>query len=84
MGYADNPRHPAVDAAVNDAIQRIRKCGKAPGILMVDPIRAKQCLELGALFVAVAIDLLVLRGGLDAAVSKFKEGLAGAPAQSSY
>ncbi|MNR00232.1 4-hydroxy-2-oxo-heptane-1,7-dioate aldolase [compost metagenome] len=31
MGYADNPRHPSVDAAVNDAIQRIRKCGKAPG-----------------------------------------------------
>ncbi|MNC21339.1 4-hydroxy-2-oxo-heptane-1,7-dioate aldolase [compost metagenome] len=84
MGYADNPRHPSVDAAVNDAIQRIRKCGKAPGILMVDPIRAKQCLELGALFVAVAIDLLVLRGGLDAVVGEFKVGLARAPAQSSY
>lgn len=84
MGYADNPRHPAVDAAINDAIQRIRACGKAPGILMVDPVRAKQCLELGALFVAVAIDLLVLRGGLDAAVGEFNGGLAGAPAQNSY
>lgn len=71
MGYADNPRHPEVDAAINSAIGRIRACGKAPGILMTDEVRAKQCLELGALFVAVSVDLLVLRSGLDSAIGAF-------------
>ncbi|KPX96024.1 aldolase/citrate lyase family protein [Pseudomonas meliae] len=71
MGYADNPRHPEVDAAINSAIGRIRACGKAPGILMTDEARAKECLGLGALFVAVAIDLLVLRSGLGSALSAF-------------
>nr|WP_260408980.1 aldolase/citrate lyase family protein [Pseudomonas cichorii] len=82
MGYADNPRHPAVDAAINDAILRIKVCGKAPGILMVDPVRARECVALGALFVSVAVDLLVLRDGLDAAVALFKSGHA--PVQGSY
>ncbi|MDC7701670.1 aldolase/citrate lyase family protein [Vogesella indigofera] len=72
MGHADNPRHPEVDAAINDAIQRIRRCGKAPGILMTDEARAKQCLDMGALFVAVAIDLLLLRDGLDSSINRFK------------
>lgn len=72
MGFANNPRHPDVDSAINDAIKRIRACGKAPGILMVDAERAEQCLELGALFVAVAIDLLMLRVGLDVAIDRFK------------
>ena len=86
MGYAGDPRHPAVDAAINDAIKRIMACGKAPGILMTDAARAKQCLALGALFVAVAIDLLLLRAGLDAAVGEFKsrnDSLA-APERSAY
>lgn len=77
MGHADNPRHPEVDAAINDAIRRIRACGKAPGILMIDQVRAKQCLELGALFVAVAIDLLLLRTGLDSAIGEFKGNVKG-------
>lgn len=84
LGHADNPRHPDVDAAVNDAIRRIAACGKAPGILMIDPQRAKECLELGALFVAVAIDLLILRGGLESTVGVFKEGVSGTAAPSAY
>ncbi len=33
MGYEGNPNHPEVQAAVVDAIQRIRAAGKAAGIL---------------------------------------------------
>ncbi|VWB87946.1 aldolase/citrate lyase family protein [Burkholderia lata] len=86
MGYADNPRHPEVDAAINDAIKRIRACGKAPGILMTDAGRANECLALGALFVAVAVDLLLLRAGLDTAVREFKGriGRFAVPDQSAY
>jgi 4-hydroxy-2-oxoheptanedioate aldolase len=72
MGYPGQARHPEVDAAIDDAIRRIRACGKAPGILMVDEARARQCLAQGALFVAVALDLLLLRNGLDSTAARFR------------
>jgi 4-hydroxy-2-oxoheptanedioate aldolase len=86
LGYAGKARHPAVDEAINDAIRRIRACGKAPGILMVDEQRARECLELGAQFVAVALDTIVLRDGIDAAAARFRGGAQEAVpiAQSSY
>ena len=71
LGHPGQPRHPEVDAAINDAIRRIRACGKAPGILMVDEQRARECLALGAQFVAVALDLLLLRNGLDSTAARF-------------
>lgn len=73
LGYPGQARHPVVNQAVNDAIRRIRACGKAPGILMVDERRARECLELGAQFVAVALDTILLRDGLDAAAARFRE-----------
>jgi 4-hydroxy-2-oxoheptanedioate aldolase len=73
LGYPGQTRHPAVNQAINDAIRRIRACGKAPGILMVDEQRARECLELGAQFVAVALDTILLRDGLDAAAARFRE-----------
>ena len=39
------------------------------------PQRAQQCLELGALFVAVGMDMLLLRAGADALAARFKASL---------
>jgi ribulose-5-phosphate 4-epimerase/fuculose-1-phosphate aldolase len=50
------PTHPEVQAAIEDAIARILKAGKAPGILTSDVTQAKHYLSLGALFVAVGLD----------------------------
>lgn len=72
LGYPGQARHPAVNRAIDQAIRRIRACGKAPGILMVDQARARECLDLGAQFVAVALDTLLLRDGLDAAAARFR------------
>ena len=72
MGHAGNPRHPEVDVAIDDAIRRIRAAGKAPGILMTDEKRARECLDLGALVVAVALDLVALRSALDASAARFR------------
>ena len=83
MGYPGQPRHPEVDAAINDAIRRIRKAGKAPGILMVDETRARECIALGAQFVAVSMDLILLRTAADAVAAKFKDS-SGAVVQTSY
>lgn len=87
LGYPGQARHPVVDKAIDDAIRRIRACGKAPGILMVDAQRARECLDLGAQFVAVALDTVLLRDGLDAAATRFRgqaPGVAMAPATSGY
>lgn len=73
MGYPGNPRHPEVDRAINDAIARIRAKGKAPGILMVNHDRARECIALGAQFVAVALDMISLRESLDGVAAKFTD-----------
>ena len=83
MGYPGQPRHPDVDATINDAIRRIRKAGKAPGILMVDETRARECLALGAQFVAVAMDLILLRMAADGVAAKFKDS-SGQVVQTAY
>jgi 4-hydroxy-2-oxoheptanedioate aldolase len=76
MGYIGNQAHPEVQAAIVDAIARIRKAGKAPGILMGDETLARQYLSLGALFVAVGVDSMILSRQTSALAAKYKEGLA--------
>jgi 4-hydroxy-2-oxoheptanedioate aldolase len=76
MGHMGNPTHPEVQAAIVDAIARIRKAGKAPGILMGDETLARQYLSLGAVFVAVGVDSMILSRQTSALAAKYKEGLA--------
>lgn len=82
MGHPGNPNHPEVRAAIDGAIARIRACGKAPGILLLDEARARECLALGALFVAVAMDLQILARGAEAVAARF--GAGGGAAKASY
>jgi 4-hydroxy-2-oxoheptanedioate aldolase len=72
MGHVGNPAHPEVQAAIEDAIGRIRKAGKAPGILTADVALARRYLELGALFVAVGLDTQILARNTVALAAKFK------------
>ncbi len=72
MGHVGNPGHPEVQAAIEDAIVRIRKAGKAPGILTADTALSRRYLELGALFVAVGLDTGILVRGTTALVNEFK------------
>jgi 4-hydroxy-2-oxoheptanedioate aldolase len=74
MGYRGNPGHPEVQAAIEDAILRIQKAGKAAGILSADQKLAKRYIELGAAFVAVGVDTTVLMRGLQTLAATFKEG----------
>jgi 4-hydroxy-2-oxoheptanedioate aldolase len=57
---------------IDDAIVRIRKAGKAPGILTPDETLAKRWLALGATFVAVGSDMGLLARGSEALRAKFK------------
>jgi 4-hydroxy-2-oxoheptanedioate aldolase len=73
MGYRGNPGHPEVQAAIEDAIFRIQKAGKAAGILSADQKLAKRYIELGAAFVAVGVDTTVLMRGLQTLAATFKD-----------
>ena len=73
MGHRGNPGHPEVQAAIEDAIVRIVKAGKAAGILCADEKLARRYIELGAAFVAVGVDTTVLMRGLRELAGKFKD-----------
>ena len=73
MGHRGNPGHPEVQAAIEDAIMRIQRAGKAAGILSADEALARRYIELGAAFVAVGVDTTVLMRGLQTLASKFKD-----------
>jgi 4-hydroxy-2-oxoheptanedioate aldolase len=73
MNHRGNPGHPDVQAAIEDAIARIQKAGKAAGILSADEQLARRYIELGATFVAVGVDTTVLMRGLQSLAGKFKD-----------
>ena len=80
MGHVGNSGHAEVQAAIEDAIGRVTGAGKAAGILTPDATLAKRYLELGATFVAVGLDTVLLVRGTHALVSQFKTGVASRPA----
>lgn len=75
LGHAGNPSHPAVTAAIDGAIHRIVKSGKAAGILTTDNTLAHHYLALGATFVAVGLDTQILARQTSALAAAFKSEL---------
>ena len=84
MGFSGNPGHPQVQAAIEDAIARILKAGKAPGILATSEAQAHKWLAAGALFVAVGVDTMLLTAAASALLQKFKPPAGGVRAASAY
>jgi 4-hydroxy-2-oxoheptanedioate aldolase len=73
LGFPGETANPKVKPLIDDAIRRIRKCGKAPGILTPNEADARHWLECGALFVAVGSDVGILARGSEALLAKFKK-----------
>jgi len=61
MGYPGQMDHSEVQAAIDDAVQRIRAAGRAPGVLAT-PATVRRHLERGALFVYVSLAHLLEPG----------------------
>jgi 4-hydroxy-2-oxoheptanedioate aldolase len=72
LGHTGEIANPKVKPLIDDAIRRIRKAGKAPGILTPNEADARHWLECGALFVAVGADVGILARGAEALAAKFK------------
>ena len=84
MGYVGEPGHPEVQAAISDAIVRIRKAGKAAGILTPNEALARNYLEQGCSFVAVGLDTGLLVQATSALAAKFKTSVQAAPQSKTY
>ena len=72
LGYTGEVANPKVKPLIDEAIRRIRKAGKAPGILTPNEADARHWLQCGALFVAVGADVGILARGAEALAAKFK------------
>jgi len=84
MGHVGAPGHPEVQAAIADAIARIRKAGKAAGILSTTEEQARKWLAAGATFVAVGVDTILLTSAAKDLLGKFRPSLPASGAGSSY
>ncbi len=72
LGHPGKSTLPEVQAVIEDAIRRIVATGKAAGILTLDEALARRHLELGATFVAVGVDSILLGRATTALAAKFK------------
>lgn len=71
MGHLGKPNHPDVKQAVADAIATIASHGKAAGVFSADPQTAQEYEKLGASFMLVGVDVLLLRQSACALAAKF-------------
>ena len=60
MGHPGGLDHPAVRAAIEDAIRRITATGKPAGILTSDAAFAQACMGWGTRFTAVGMDISLM------------------------
>jgi 4-hydroxy-2-oxoheptanedioate aldolase len=72
MGHRGQPGHPDVVAAIEDAIRRIVAGGKAAGILVGDDASARRYSALGATFVGVGVDTVLLARATSELASRFR------------
>jgi 4-hydroxy-2-oxoheptanedioate aldolase len=72
LGHLGDIGHAEVQTAIEDAIRRIRACGKAAGILTPDEKMARRYIELGTTFTAVGLDAVILARGAEALAARFK------------
>lgn len=72
MGYVGEVANPKVLPAIDDALRRIRKAGKAPGILTTDDPLIRRFIDAGSLFTAVGVDLAMLARGVDELAARYK------------
>ena len=72
LGYPGEIANAKVKPLIDEAVRRIRKCGRAPGILTPSEADARHWLDCGALFVAVGADVGILARGAESLAAKFK------------
>ena len=84
MGLIGQPAHADVRARIDDAITRILRAGKAPGILCTDETLARNYLAQGVCFAAVGVETTLLAQATRALAARFKNDAASSPRPGGY
>ena len=71
LGYPGETANPKVQPIIEDAIRRIRRTGKAPGILTANEKLASGYIAEGTLFTAVGADVGILARGAEQLAARF-------------
>jgi 4-hydroxy-2-oxoheptanedioate aldolase len=74
LGHLGNPQHADVQAAMKDAVTRLKKIGKPAGILTGNEDEIRRYIDWGYQFVAVGSDIGLLTKAADTLAKKFKSG----------
>lgn len=72
LGHLGDQQHAEVQAAIQDAIKRIRGHGKPAGILATDDASTRRYMEWGTIFTAVGLDAMVLARESEKLAAKFR------------
>jgi 4-hydroxy-2-oxoheptanedioate aldolase len=72
-GHLGNPGAPEVQVLIRDIFERVDRSDKAAGTLATDPAFARHCIDLGATFVATAMDVMLFAGALRNAAAEAKK-----------
>ena len=72
LGYTGETGNPAVVPLIEDAIRRIRKAGKAPGVLTSVEAEVRRYIAAGCLFTAVGSDVGLLARGSEQLLAKYR------------
>jgi len=72
LGHLGDIQHAEVQSAIEDAIRRIRACGKPAGILATDEPSARRYIEWGTTFTAVGLDAMILARETEKLAKAFK------------
>jgi len=71
LGHTGEVANPAVLPLIEDSLRRIRRTGKAPGILVGDEALAKRWIDAGSLFTAVGVDTALLARGAERLAAQY-------------
>ena len=72
LGHLGDIGHAEVQAAIKEAIARIRACNKPAGILATDEATARRYIEWGTIFTAVGLDAALLARESEKLAAKFR------------
>jgi 4-hydroxy-2-oxoheptanedioate aldolase len=73
FGHLGNPKHPEVQEAIKDAVERIRKAGKSAGIFAGDIEDVDFFFGLGFNFISTGSDVGLLARGAERVAARFQK-----------
>ncbi|MEL7966080.1 HpcH/HpaI aldolase/citrate lyase family protein [Vreelandella neptunia] len=84
MGHPVNPGHPDVQASIAHAIKAVQAAGKPVGILAPVEADARRYQSMGCQFIAVGIDISLLRQSAMATIALYKDTASAASVSTTY